>query len=142
MAILGSCLCGNVRFELDSTDGAFETCHCSRCRKVSGSSSLPALSVPEAGFRFLAGIDAIRSFEAPIMTGPPAYKTFFCGNCGSPTPSPEPGNGHVEIPAGLLDDTLDREPDRHIYVEYTPAWDTQTDTLPRLTREEVATLRS
>jgi hypothetical protein len=33
----GSCLCGGVRFEVDRAVGPFELCHCSRCRKASGS---------------------------------------------------------------------------------------------------------
>jgi len=39
MAIRGSCLCGGVRFEIDRAVGPVEFCHCTRCRKVSGSSA-------------------------------------------------------------------------------------------------------
>lgn len=35
--IRGSCLCGGVRFEITRFIGPFELCHCSRCRKASGS---------------------------------------------------------------------------------------------------------
>jgi hypothetical protein len=41
----GSCLCGGVRFEIERFVGPFELCHCTRCRKVSGSAYLTWLGV-------------------------------------------------------------------------------------------------
>ncbi|RPH66319.1 MAG: aldehyde-activating protein, partial [Hyphomicrobiales bacterium] len=34
---LGSCLCGDVRFEIAGDFEKFYLCHCSRCRKDTGS---------------------------------------------------------------------------------------------------------
>jgi len=33
----GSCLCGGVKYEIDGGLGAVTNCHCSLCRKMSGS---------------------------------------------------------------------------------------------------------
>ena len=43
--IRGACLCGGVRFEVERAAGPFELCHCSRCRKVSGSAFVAGLGV-------------------------------------------------------------------------------------------------
>ena len=51
----GSCLCGSVTFEVQGPPSAFRYCHCSRCRKASGSAHAANMLVPETQFRWLAG---------------------------------------------------------------------------------------
>lgn len=133
MAIRGSCLCGGVRFEIDAAAGPFEICHCNRCRKVSGSAGMAGLGVRTGQFRLIAGRELIRSYGAPLLYGPPPYRTHFCARCGSPVPDPEPEGDWFEIPAGALDDDPGLRPDKHILVELLPAWDRITDGLPQLT---------
>jgi len=139
--IRGSCLCGGVRFEIDRAVGPFELCHCSRCRKATGSAFVAGLGVRAADFRLLSGAELIRSFEAPILRRPPAYRVSFCGRCGSPVPDPPPEADWLEIPAGLLDDDPRVTPDRHILVEYLPPWDAIHDSLPRLDGKALVALR-
>lgn len=129
--IRGSCLCGEVRFEIDRAVGPFELCHCKRCRKSSGSAFVAGLGVRTEDYRLLAGSDLIATYEAPILRKPPAYRASFCRRCGSPVPDPPPGAKWFEIPAGLLDDAPGLKPDKHIFVEHKPAWDDITDTLPQ-----------
>ena len=69
--IHGGCLCGGVRFEIDRAVGPFELCHCSRCRKVSGSAFMAGLGVRRDDFRLVRGHELIRSYEAPILEAPP-----------------------------------------------------------------------
>lgn len=142
MAITGSCLCGGVRFEIEKASGPFEICHCNRCRKVSGGSSMPALEVDKADFRFTAGEELIHTFEAPMLYGPPAYIVPFCSTCGSPLPLPRDEFDSLEIPAGLLDTDPKVKPDKHIFVEFMPAWDRISDDLPTFTLEQIHEHRS
>lgn len=139
--IRGRCLCGGVAFEIERAVGPFELCHCSRCRKASGSAFVAGLGVAVRDFRLLSGADLIRTYEAPIREGPPPYRVAFCSRCGSPVPSPPPNVGWFEIPAGLLDDDPMLRPDRHIFVECKSPWFTISGTLPRLTRPELVALR-
>ena len=142
MTIRGSCLCGGVTFEVDRVPGPMEICHCNRCRKVSGGASLVAIGVAVKDFRLLTGKELIKSYAAPILYQPPAYRTFFCSNCGSPVPDPEPEGEWFEIAAGVLDDDPGIRPDKHIFVELTPAWDTLADNLPKYTLPELHKLRT
>ncbi|MEW6270881.1 MAG: GFA family protein [Thermodesulfobacteriota bacterium] len=142
MAIRGSCLCGGVTFEIDRAAGPFEICHCNRCRKVSGGAALATIGVRTESYRFLAGRELVRSFAAPILYGPPAYRSLFCARCGSPVPEPEPEGDTLEIPAGLLDDDPQIKPDKHIFVELAAPWDDLRDDLPRLTVRELVRLRT
>jgi hypothetical protein len=133
MAISGSCLCGGIRFEIDEAAGPFEICHCNRCRKTTGAAGVPAVGVRTKHFRFLAGHELVKTYAAPILYQPPAYHSIFCSNCGSPVPPPNPEGDWMEIAAGLFDDDPMIEPDKHIFVEFVPAWDTITDGLPQYT---------
>lgn len=142
MTIKGSCLCGGITFEFDQAAGPFEICHCSRCRKVTGSIGMPAIAIKKSAFRYLTGQALIKTYAAPLLHSPPSYTCTFCSQCGSPVPMPTDEFDEIEIPAGLLDDDPGIKPDKHIFIEYLPAWDGVHDDLPTLTREEVYRLRT
>jgi hypothetical protein len=130
--IRGGCLCGAVRFELESAVGPFEMCHCSRCRKVSGSAFMAGIGVRRSDFRWVCGRELIKVYEAPLLESPPAYRVCFCTICGSCVPDPEDGSEAFEIAAGLLDDDPQLQPDKHIFVELKAPWFQISDGLPRL----------
>ncbi len=139
--IHGSCLCGGVQFEIDRAVGPFELCHCSRCRKASGSAFVAGLGVRVEDFRLLAGAELVRRYEAPILERPPPYRSAFCSRCGSPVPDPPPDAAWFEIPAGLLDGDPEVRPDRHIFVECKSPWFTISDSLPQLTKLQLIEVR-
>jgi hypothetical protein len=140
--IRGSCLCGGVRFEIARAVGPFELCHCSRCRKVSGSAFVPWLFARREDFRLLQGEELIRRYEAPLRDKPPPYRTSFCGRCGSPVPDPTREGPWFELHAGVLDDDPGLRPERHILVEAKSSWFTITDALPQFDRPALTALRN
>ncbi len=139
--IRGSCLCGGVRFEITRAAGPFELCHCNRCRKVSGSAYVAGLKVDAKDFRLVDGKELIKTFEAPIIEAPPAYRQSFCSNCGCPVPN-ETRAGSWYVPAGALDDDPNVRPDKHIYVELKAPWDTITGDLPQMTKQQIRAHRA
>jgi hypothetical protein len=139
--IRGGCLCGGVRFEIARAAGPFELCHCTRCRRASGTAFAAMLGVRTADFRWLRGAELVERYEAPVREAPPPYRTAFCRRCGSPAPDPPPGAAWFEIPAGLLDGDAGRCPDRHIFVEHRAPWFEIADALPRFTKPEIRSLR-
>lgn len=140
--IRGSCLCGGVRFEIDQAVGPFELCHCSRCRKVSGSAFIAALGVLRKDFRFLKGTELVKTYDAPIRDCPPAYRSSFCGRCGSPVPDPTSDTPFFEIAAGAFDDDPLLRPDKHIMVDCKSPWFAIAGALPQLDRAALVALRS
>jgi hypothetical protein len=139
--IHGSCLCGGVSFEFSRAVGPFELCHCSRCRKVSGSAFAAWLLVERADYRLLQGSDLIRTYEAPVREAPPPYRTQFCIRCGSPVPDTAGDSPWVEVHPGLLEDDPQLRPDRHIFVDLKSAWYEIKDLLPQLDRAALRRLR-
>lgn len=140
--IHGQCLCGDVQFTLKCVVGPFELCHCNRCRRVSGSAFMAAVGVRREDFSWISGPDRIRTFDAPILKEPPAYRVCFCVRCGSPVPDPDSSEAWFEVPAGLLRGDLPLQPDKHIFVELKSTWFEITDALPRYDEQELARLRA
>ena len=140
--IAGSCLCGGVRFEIARATGPFELCHCSRCRKASGSAFAAMVGVRTSDFHLVHGRDLIATYEAPLLEAPPPYRTSFCRRCGSPVPYPEPAGEWFEIPAGLLESDPGLRPDKHIFVELKAPWHEITDSLPQLDKAALRALRA
>jgi hypothetical protein len=129
--VKGSCLCGGVTFEFDHFTGPFELCHCNRCRKVSGSAFMAGVAAPRSAFRLLTGRELIKTYDAPILKAPPAYRSCFCGRCGSSVPDPSSDSPMIEIAAGTLDGDPQVRPDKHIFIEKKAAWFDITDALPQ-----------
>ena len=142
MTIRGSCLCGGITFEVDKAIGPAEFCHCNRCRKVSGSTTLLTIRAKTEDYRLLSGRELARSYAAPVLYEPPPYQSTFCSNCGSPVPEPSAKGEFIEIPAGVLDDDPGIRPDKHIFVEFMPQWDALSDGLPAYTRAGIYKLRT
>ena len=142
--IHGSCLCGAIRFEITKPAGPFELCHCTRCRKSTGSAFFSGLYVRAEDFRYVQGKDLITTYEAPILREPPPYRASFCSRCGSPVPPPttRARTGLLEIPAGLLDDDPGMKPDKHIFVEVKSPWFEIADDLPQLDLPGLIALRA
>lgn len=139
--IRGSCLCSGVKFEVAHVVGPFELCHCTRCRKASGSAFAAGLGTLRKDFRVVQGLDLIRTYEAPIREAPPPYRNCFCGRCGSPLPDVVSSSSWLEIPAGLLDDDPRLRPDKHIYVDFKSPWFDITDDLREFDKASIRRYR-
>ncbi len=139
--IRGGCLCGATKFEVERFVGPFELCHCSRCRKASGSAFASMIGVAATDFKWISGREEIVVFEASVIERAPGYQTAFCRHCGSPMPVPDSRDEWFEVPAGVLEAAPGLTPDRHIFVDCGSAWHEIADDLPQLTKKELIRMR-
>jgi len=95
----GGCLCGRVTFEADPPVLKFVRCHCSRCRRATGSAYAANLYVAPASFRWTAGEDQVARFDLPEAR---SFSTSFCRACGSPLPHATRSGREMIVPAGSL----------------------------------------
>lgn len=124
----GSCLCGAARFEIDGDFGSFFLCHCSYCRKDTGSAHAANLFSTTATLRWLAGEDQITRYNLPSTR----HTRCFCSTCGSAMPYIS-GNGKALIvPAGSLDSDLAMKPNAHIFVASRALWDDELEDVARV----------
>src|SRR4051794_18305400 len=76
-------LCGRVSFEFDLPFQTFVNCHCSRCRKATGTAHAVNGTVAPDALRWLSGEESITRYDLPTAK---SFATSFCKECGSPVP--------------------------------------------------------
>jgi hypothetical protein len=123
----GSCLCGAVTFQVEGELGDAYYCHCSRCRKASGSAFASNARIAPEQFKLLTGHDVLRSYynQATGLT------RKFCGECGSPIVSERTEPRMLAIRLGTLDTSIGKGPQGHIFVGSKANWHQITDDLPQ-----------
>jgi hypothetical protein len=124
----GSCLCGGVRFEITAPFRRANYCHCSRCRKHSGSSALAQGRVPREGFQLVAGQELVEVFRPEG-----GMAKAFCRVCGSSLfGGTWPEGPEVSVRLGTLDDDPGIRPQYRSFVGSKAPWDeVPDDGLPR-----------
>jgi hypothetical protein len=129
--ITGTCLCGKVKFEVTPPFTAFRYCHCSRCRKASGSGHAANLLVPREQFQWLTGKDSIKRYDVPQAQ---RFSVWFCTECGSRTPHEIRTRDDMLIPAGLLDADPGMRPQNNIFWDSKAQWCVDPEALPRFAK--------
>ena len=125
---LGSCFCNNVTYEITGNLGIFQYCHCSRCRKFTGSAFASNIIVLPEQFKWLSGEEYIGRYEPH---GPKYFATTFCKNCGSSLPWLVKTGKSVVVPAGTLDDDPGIRPIQNIFCASKAQWYVEPNTLPQ-----------
>ena len=125
-AVPGSCLCGEVRYEISGPMGPMSHCHCSMCRKHHGTPFASHVSVPLSNFRWVAGQQSVVLYRSS-----PFGMRCFCSTCGSVTPMLDSELGLALCPAGNLEGQLEAQSQTHMFVGSKASWHSITDELPR-----------
>ncbi len=123
----GECLCGAVKFEIAGELPNLYQCHCSLCRKATGSNANAATLVHQENFKWISGQENITSFQKATD-----YRSDFCSVCGSPTPNPLRNSNLMWIPAGLLTGDIDAEIVVHFHMASSASWDKDSEHCIRL----------
>ncbi len=126
--MVGACLCGAVRFEIAGAFESFFLCHCSRCRKQTGSAHAANLFSSTATITWLAGRDFIRTYRLPASR----HARCFCAECGAALPRDRLEADWLVVPAGCLDSDVEMRPDAHIYFASRANWDDHLEAVPKL----------
>ena len=126
----GSCFCGACVFELNGRISALGKCHCSKCRKVSGTGSNAVLWARPQNLAWISGEDNVSSYQPATGWG-----TAFCTTCGSPLPILDTEGGKWFVSAGLLDDDPEVTVRGHIWVSSKPSWEVIGDDAPQFDGE-------
>lgn len=119
----GGCACGNIRISFDSEPSAKALCHCSDCKKISGSAYSTNIIIPNAGFNITSGTPKTWSKKADSGA---EITTSFCGDCGTNMWRTTPTFGENRVlKVGILDglDALnDAKPEVELYAPERVSW--------------------
>ena len=124
----GSCLCGEVSFKYIGVARVFQYCHCSRCKKFTGSAHAANIIGEPESFEWLTGESSVGRFELPEANH---FATCFCKKCGSSLPWKTKSNKAVVIPAGSLDEDPKTRPKHNIFYENKAPWYINVDDLKK-----------
>ena len=113
----GSCLCNNVHYRVDGSFDRFYLCHCSHCRKDTGSAHAANLFSYTATLTWLSGESSVTTFQLPGTR----HARNFCSACGSALPFANAKM--VVVPAGSLDTDIDIVPNGNIFIASRASWD-------------------
>ncbi|MDO5769493.1 MAG: GFA family protein [Psychrobacter sp.] len=96
--VKGSCLCGNIEFSCDFGQSPIKIyqCHCTLCKKQSGSSSNSATIIPAHQFNWISS-EGIKVWKKSS-----GFNAHFCENCGCGVPN-RFADKYYWVPIGLLD---------------------------------------
>lgn len=124
--IRGSCLCGEVSYQFTGEPRVFQYCHCSRCRKFTGTAHAANIIVDPGQFSWLTGEEHVGRYE---LAEAKHFATSFCKKCGSSLPWLTKTKRAVIIPAGTLDDDPGVKPKQNIYYKDKASWYINVDDL-------------
>jgi len=126
--LTGHCLCGMVRFEIAGDLGPIAFCHCTECRRASGSAFAANANVVKSEHCFSSGAAAIVEYESS-----PGKFRAFCGRCGSPIYSRSDAEPQtLRIRLGTLDQDPGGRPRLHVWTSEKAAWFEINDDIPQI----------
>lgn len=116
--ITGACLCGQVSFEVHGGFSEASLCHCSICRRATGSGFGAYGEVKEDHLVWPQGKALLGEYRVSDL-----LRKFFCKNCGSTIAThhqswPE----YYYLSLGCLDGNPDVEIEYHQFVDSKASW--------------------
>ena len=123
---MGRCSCGAVEFSVPDSFLYAAYCHCSECRRSTGSSFSVFGGIVDDDLTIIKGSDRlIRVSKSEDTEG------AFCGTCGTSIYGSKPKLGLTHIAYGRLNEAPSLLPQVHIYTGSKARWDIISDGLPQ-----------
>jgi hypothetical protein len=118
MTTKGSCLCGKVSYEIKGGLHDAASCHCSMCRKATGSQSSSFALFSPGSFSWISGEELLSHYQSSEDMG-----TYFCSVCGSPLAGSYKG-GVSWVTLGCVDGDPEVKIEKHIFMGSKAPWET------------------
>ena len=123
--LAGKCFCGAVRYSVPDAFLYAMNCHCSNCRRTTGSAFKPFAGIAREKLAVTQGQDKL------LVYGDDKANDTHCKACGSLLYSVVRDGAYVHVAMGTLVDSPTIRPSRHIFVGSKAPWFTITDDLPQ-----------
>jgi hypothetical protein len=121
----GKCLCGAVQYAVRDEFAYALNCHCSNCRRATGSAFKPFAGIERSKLNVTQGTDNL------LIFGEENVHDVRCKTCGSLLYSVVRDGSFVHVLLGTLVDNPGIQPTAHIFVGFKAPWFTITDSLPQ-----------
>jgi len=121
----GKCLCGVVQYTVADEFRYAANCHCSNCRRATGSAFKPFAGIESGKLALTEGADKL------LIYGGGKNYDAHCSVCGSLLYSLVRNGAYVHVTMGTLVDAPTIRPTAHIFVGSKAPWFAITDDLPQ-----------
>jgi hypothetical protein len=121
----GKCLCGVVEYVVEDAFSYCLNCHCSRCRRATGSAFKPFAGTE------IDKLTVVRGASQLLIYGSAIAHDAHCSNCGTLLYSSVREGCFVHVTLGTLVDVPSIRPTAHIFVGSKAEWFTIADDLPQ-----------
>ena len=123
--LAGKCLCGRLQYAVPDEFRYALNCHCSNCRRATGSAFKPFVGIERAKLEITSGKENL------LVYGDDRAHDAHCAKCGSLLYSVVRDGAYVHVTLGTLVDEPTIRPSAHIFVGSKAPWFTITDDLPQ-----------
>ena len=123
--LAGKCYCGAVSYAVADEFVYAANCHCSNCRRTTGSAFKPFAGIERGKLVVAKGADNL------LIFGDENANDTHCKTCGSLLYSVVRAGAFVHVAMGTLVDDPAIRPDKHIFVGSKAPWFTIADDLPQ-----------
>ena len=124
-SLAGKCYCGAVQYRVADEFLYAANCHCSNCRRTTGSAFKPFGGIERGKLELTDGADRL------LVYGEEDLHDAHCGVCGSILYSVVRKGEYVHVAYGTLVDAPSLSPTEHIFVGSKAPWFEITDDLPQ-----------
>jgi hypothetical protein len=130
--LTGKCYCGTVEYAVADEFVYAANCHCSNCRRTTGSAFKPFAGIERDKLVVTKGKDNL------LIVGDEQGNDAHCRVCGSLLYSLVRAGAFVHVAMGTLVDDPVIRPTKHIFVGSKAPWFAITDGLPQYEEHAVA----
>ena len=118
--ITGSCLCGDISYEISQNVGDIAHCHCIKCRKAHGAAFSSVARIEDKNFS-IAGEGALSCYQSS-----PGKTRYFCSCCGSQIYAKRDNTDFIILRLGTLNDESmagsQYQETKHIWLAEKACW--------------------
>ena len=114
--LAGRCYCGAVGFRVEDAFVYASNCHCSNCRRTTGSAFKPFAGIERRK------LDVVEGRNSLLVVGDDDLNDTHCAACGSLLFSVVREGEYVHVALGSLVDTPSIRPTKHIFVGSKAPW--------------------
>lgn len=97
--ITGSCLCGDISYEISQSVGDIAHCHCVKCRKAHGAAFSSVAKIEDQNFLLRDESQFLKSYQSS-----PEKTRYFCSCCGSQIYAKRDNTDFIILRLGTLND--------------------------------------
>jgi hypothetical protein len=115
MPSTGGCLCGAIRFAVETSPRSVHYCHCSMCRRATGGPFAVIVWFPVTAVRWQSAHPQSRASSA-------IARRSFCSTCGTPIFLQYTDSDELGFMVGTFDDPNKFVPQYHYGIEGRLQW--------------------